>query len=137
MNQETFTIILPLPPAVLSPNRPPGSLGGRMAKAAATKRYRRIACEAARAQAIETGPWRRATVQATFVHQQARRRDDVNHLAMLKPAYDGVVDSGVLFDDDSEHLTTLPASFRVGQDSRVELTFSHISAQGPTGQNDS
>lgn len=121
---ETATIILPLPPAVLSPNRPPGSMGGRMAKYAATARYRKQAKEAALALGIETGPWRRATVKAVFYHKQARRRDDVNHLAMLKPAYDGVVESGLLDDDDSEHLTTLPAVFRIDKAyPRVELTF--------------
>jgi hypothetical protein len=126
MTPEAVTIILPLPPAVLSPNRPPGSLGGRMAKAAASKRYRRIACEAVEEQRIESGPWARATVRATFYHRQARRRDDVNHLAMLKPAYDGVVDSGLLVDDDAEHLTTLPASFKLNHAPRVELRFERI-----------
>jgi hypothetical protein len=43
---------------------------------------------------------------------------------MLKSAYDGVVDAGLLVDDDSEHLTTLPASFAIDRDCpRVELTF--------------
>ena len=123
---ETVTIILPLPPAVLSPNRPPGSRGGRFAHAAATKRYKRLAREATAGQGIETGPWLRATVAALFVHKAERRRDDVNHMAMLKPAYDGVVEAGLLVDDDSKHLTTLPASFAVEREARVELTFVRI-----------
>jgi crossover junction endodeoxyribonuclease RusA len=124
MTGETVTIILPLPPAILSPNNPGGSRGGRFARAAASKRYRRLAKEAVLSSQIETGPWLRATVQATFCHKQRRRRDDVNHLGMLKPAYDGVVEAGLLIDDDSEHLTTLPASFRVDSEgSRVELRF--------------
>lgn len=122
MTIESATIILPLPPACLSPNRPPGSRGSRMRKAAASKRYRRLAREATAAQRIDSGPWQRATVQAAFFHAQARRRDDVNHLAMLKPAYDGIVDAGLLVDDDSEHLTTLPARFAVDREyPRVEL----------------
>jgi hypothetical protein len=93
-----------------------------MRKAAAAKRYRRLAREAATALGVESGPWSRATVQATFYHAQARRRDDVNHLAMLKPAYDGIVDAGLLADDDSEHLTTLPARFALDREcTRVEL----------------
>lgn len=120
--EESATIVLPLPPACLSPNRPPGSRGGRMRKAAAAKRCRRLAREAAAALGVESGPWLRATVRATFYHAQARRRDDVNHLAMLKPAYDGIVDAGLLADDDSEHLTTLPARFLLDrQCPRVEL----------------
>jgi len=71
---------------------------------------------------IETGPWEHATVAARFFHKTKRRRDDVNHLAMLKAAYDGIVDSGLLADDDSEHLTTLPAVFGIDREfPRVEL----------------
>jgi len=124
---ESCTIVLPLPPAVLSPNNPPGSRGGRFARAAASKKYKRTAREATEAVGIQTGPWGKATVQATFYHVQERRRDDVNHLAMLKSAYDGVVDAGLLEDDDSEHLTTLPAVFRIDKAvSRVELRFERI-----------
>jgi hypothetical protein len=123
---ETVTIVLPLPSPVLSPNRPCGSRGGRFARAAASKKQRRLACEAVEAQRIESGPWERATVQAKFVHVQKRRRDDVNHAAMLKSAYDGVVDSGLLVDDDSEHLTSLPVVFEVGPHARVELTFDRV-----------
>lgn len=120
--QESATIVLPLPPACLSPNCPPGSLGGRMRKAVASKRYRESARIAALSQDIQTGPWDRATIQATFYHKQKRRRDDINHMAMLKPAYDGIVESGLLFDDDSEHLTTLPAKFLIDKEQgRVEL----------------
>ena len=122
--RESVTIILPLPPSVLSPNRPAGTRGGRFARAAAAKRYKRIAREAVEDAMIESGPWERATVAAVFYHKQERRRDDVNHLAMLKPAYDGVVESGLLADDDAEHLTTLPARFEIDRDCpRVELTF--------------
>jgi hypothetical protein len=43
-------------------------------------------------------------------------------MAMLKPAYDGIVDSGLLMDDDSDHLTTMPAKFFIDKkQSRVEL----------------
>ena len=121
---ETVTIILPLPPRVLSPNCPPGSRGGRMAKAAASKKYRKLACDAAKAEQVESGPWEKATARAAFFHKQRRRRDDVNHLAMLKAAYDGVVQAGLLADDDSEHLKTLTPTFAIDRKfDRVELTF--------------
>ncbi len=127
MTAETVTIILPLPPSCLSCNRPPGSIGGRMKRAAATKRYLKLAREATEQQRIESGPWVRATVSAVFFHKQARRRDDVNHLGMLKAAYDGVVEAGLLVDDDSTHLTTLPAVFLIDKAlSRVELTFERV-----------
>lgn len=118
---ESVLLVLPLPPACLSPNRPPASRGGRIAKAKAAKSYRNLAARAAGDQGVE-GPWELASVEATFFHAQRRRRDDVNHLAMLKPAYDGLVDAGLLADDDSEHLTTLPCSFEVDRAApRVEL----------------
>jgi len=95
-----------------------------MAKASASKKYReeaRIAAEGAR---VDTAPWKVAEVKAVFYHKVKRRRDDVNHLQMLKPAYDGVVDSGLLPDDDSEHLKTLTPEFKIDRECpRVELTF--------------
>lgn len=119
---ESVLIVLPLPPPELSPNRPPGSFGGRMKKAASSSRYRTLARRAAEDAGVESGPWERATVRATFYHARRNRRDDVNFLASLKPAYDGLVDAGLLEDDDSEHLTTLPAAFELDREHpRVEL----------------
>ena len=124
---ESATVILRLPPACLSPNRPPASRGGRYRKAAATKKYRKEAREATQAEGIESGPWERATIAATFYHKTKRRRDDVNALAMLKAAYDGIVDAGLLVDDDADHLTTLPASFAIDRDApRVELRITRL-----------
>ena len=97
-----------------------------MRRAAASKKYKRLAKEAAQAEHIDDAPWERANVSAVFWHEQKRRRDDVNHLAMLKPAYDGVVEAGVLVDDDSEHLTSQPPRFFVGKPGRVELTFERV-----------
>lgn len=123
---ETATIILPLPPRNLSPNCPAGSIGGRIAKAVASRKYRERAKIEATALQID-GTWEKATVSAVFYHKNARRRDDVNSLAMLKPAYDGVVDSGLIRDDDSLHLTTLGAKYSVDvKNPRVELTFTRL-----------
>jgi len=98
-----------------------------MKKASATKKYRRVSREATEAQGIESGPWARASVRAVFYHSQKRRRDDVNSLAMLKPAYDGMVDAGLLEDDDAAHLTTLGATFETDREApRVELTVSRL-----------
>lgn len=110
---ETVVITLPLPAKVLSPNCPVGSIGGRYMKAAASKRYRRLAREAVEAEQISTGPWRKATVKVTFHHKQKRRRDQDNAMAMLKAAYDGIVDSGLLVDDDYEHLERKSPQFLI------------------------
>lgn len=120
---EQVVIVLPLPPRVLSPNRPAGTRGGRLARAAAAKRYRQLA-ESAAAEAAAGMRWGKCAVEAVFYHKNRRRRDDVNHLAMLKPAYDGVVSSGLIPDDDGEHLRTAGARFGVDRENpRVELVF--------------
>lgn len=68
--------------------------------------------------------WSAASVRAVFYHSTIRRRDDVNHLAMLKPAYDGIVQAGLLPDDDREHLETTGCDFRTDKKyPRVELIF--------------
>ncbi len=124
MNEnETVTIILPLPSPYLSPNKPPASRGGRIKKAQIARKQRKLACKMTKDTMVETAPWEKATIQAHFFHRQKRRRDDVNFLAMLKSAYDGIVDAGLLVDDDSDHLATLTPIFSIDKESpRVELT---------------
>lgn len=120
---ETVFVVLPLPARVLSPNAPPGSIGGRIRKAAAAKRLRRLSRQAAEAAGIENGPWPLASVSAVFYHKQERRRDTDNYMAMLKPAYDGLVDAGILIDDDWKHLKREEPRFEIDKENpRVELT---------------
>jgi len=120
---ETVTIILRLPNPMLSPNMPVFSVRGRMARAAMSKKYRREACESTLACNVQTGPWPKAELQATFYHKQNRRRDGVNYNQMLKAAQDGVVDAGLVIDDDAEHLSTLPPKFEIDKKfPRVEIT---------------
>lgn len=94
-----------------------------MGRARIVKKYRALAKKATLAEKIETGPWAKAIATAVFYHKAKRRQDDVNNLAMLKPAYDGIVEAGLIVDDDSEHLTTYPAKFKVDPKfPRVEIT---------------
>ena len=121
--KESVVIVLPLPARILSPNCPAGTRGGRFARAAAAKRYKRLALLATD-EAANGMTWDRATILARFYHKTVRRRDDVNHLAMLKSAYDGVVMAGLLPDDDREHLRTIGAEFYIDKKNpRVELVF--------------
>lgn len=121
--KESVVIVLPLPSRILSPNCPAGTRGGRFARAAAAKRYKRLALLATE-EAANGMTWERATILARFYHKTKRRRDDVNHLAMLKSAYDGVVMAGLLPDDDREHLRTIGAEFYIdAKNPRVELIF--------------
>jgi hypothetical protein len=45
------------------------------------------------------------TVWVVYPARVTRRRDVSNYLATVKPLLDGMVDAGVLPDDDDEHLT--------------------------------
>ena len=111
MGIERATIILPLPAQRLSPNCPVGTGAGRIAKAAATKRYREQARSAAERVRLDSIPWRRATARLTFYWPTKRRRDVRNAEHMMKPAYDGIVDAGIIPDDSAEHLTHHPTRF--------------------------
>jgi len=124
--KESAIIVLPLPARVLSPNCPVASMRGRYAKASAAKRYRKLAREETEQLGIAK-PWNTCTVTAFFYHKTKRRSDDVNHLAMLKPAYDGCVEGGLIVDDSSEHLKTQTPEFHVDKKNpRVELVFKRL-----------
>ena len=49
-------------------------------------------------------PFTRAKLELTFVFPEWRRRDRDNLLARFKPGLDGIVQSGLVPDDDAEHL---------------------------------
>ena len=122
---EEIRIILNLPVRVLSPNCTIATVGGRFAKASATKRYRKVAREAIEAECIETMPWPVVTVCAVFYFATNRRRDQDNAMGSLKAAYDGIVDSGLVVDDDYEHMKRgVPEFFIDKKSPRVELTIS-------------
>lgn len=120
---ESFIIILPLPGGLLSPNYTVGSIGGRFARAAATKKYRRLAREAVEAEHIESGLWDKVSITAKFFHSYKRRRDPDNATGSLKAAYDGIVDAGLVVDDDYEHMEREKPILTVDPvNPRVELT---------------
>jgi len=124
---ESVTIVLPLPPKILSPNVSIATLRGRYAKAAAAKRFRQLAKEAIEAEQLESIPWKHATVSATFYHAVMRRRDQDNAMAALKAAYDGLIDSGLILDDNYETLQRESPVFAFDKfNPRVELTISQL-----------
>ena len=95
-----------LPPAECSPN----------ARIHWAKRYRAAEvyrgsvfyeCVSARNIGLLEGrsfPIARAQVHLTFVFGCRRRRDEDNLLARFKPGLDGIVQSGLIMDDDVNHL---------------------------------
>jgi len=125
--EETAVIILKLPPACLSPNRPPFTRGGRFAKAAATKKQRDEARKAIIDARIESGPWDKVEVKAVFYHKVNRRRDGSNFNAMLKGCFDGLIDGGIAIDDNHTCWTTMPPEFRIDKENpRVEVTVTRV-----------
>ncbi len=54
------------------------------------------------------------TAQVTFVCDK-RRRDPDNHMAMLKPLWDALVEMGVLEDDSHDKLKILDPKWEVGK----------------------
>ncbi len=124
---ESVMIILPLPARVLSPNCTIGSIGGRFMKASAIKKYRRLSKEAVQEEGIESGPWRKVEVNAVFYHETKRKHDEDNATGSLKAAYDGIVDSGLVTDDDYDHMKRGSPKFSIDKKHpRIELTISRI-----------
>ena len=101
---NTVYLSLSLPPKVLSPNARPRHWAER---ARAVRTYRRESALLTR-QALgrRAKPrWEQATCQATYFGRTKHRPDSDNILAMLKPAFDGLTDAGLLADDrDLIHL---------------------------------
>ena len=124
---ESITIVLPLPARVLQPNCTVGSIGGRFMKASATKRYRLVTCVEVELNRIETAPWSKVSVKVTFFHTAKRRRDEDNAIGSLKAVYDGIVDAGLVADDDWEHMSREAPRFRIDKKHpRVELTITRM-----------
>lgn len=126
---ESLTIILELPVKVLSPNHTIASLGGRFVKAAAIKKSRKRTCAAIQETRIETAPWRKVLVEATFYFATKRERDQDNAMGSLKSMYDGIVDSGLVLKDDYEHMKRGEPEFLHDKEfPRVEVTITNISS---------
>ena len=126
---DSITITLPLPNKMLSPNHTVGSIGGRMAKAQAIKSYRQNAWLATLAHVAEghVSPMQSAQVTLTFHLPDQRRRDIGNLEASMKPAYDGLVDAGLIVDDDYLHLRHLPSTIEIDKGNpRVEITVTRV-----------
>ncbi len=119
---ETLTITLPLPPAVLNPNS--SRVHWRRVQQA-IKSYREagyIAAMDAVNRQKPSVPFKAVTLQATFYFKVKRRRDGGNFESTLKPAQDGLVDAGVIVDDDYARVTNLPPILKIDRDNpRVEL----------------
>ncbi len=116
---ESITLVLPLPHRCLSPN----ARAHWTVKAGVTKKARRLAREAVQAEDVMTVPWGKVTATEAFFYKAIRNRDERNAVAMLKAYYDGVVDSGLILDDNHNILTHGQPSFYTDKENpRVEIT---------------
>lgn len=93
----------------------------------ATKKYKHLAKDAVECQQVESGPWEDVAVDVTFYHKTERRRDDINHMHMLKPAFDGIVDAGLVVDDNNKNWKSGTPLFKKDKDCpRVEITIKRL-----------
>ena len=127
MKQESITIVLPLPARVLSPNCTIATVGGRMMKAAAIKKLRKLTCDLVTVECIESQPWGVVGVKAHFFFKNKRKRDDDNANGSLKAAYDGIVDAGLVENDDYDHMKRETPVFSLDKDNpRVMLVITRV-----------
>lgn len=110
----------------LSGRRPPLSLNDRMhwaARAKITKRIRAEVASRARSLGLPTG-LEHVHTQLIWLAPDARRRDEDNLVATAKPAWDGLVDYGLVPDDHplymTKHMPRIVAHPRRGE-SRLDL----------------
>ena len=100
--RQALTITLPWPDKALSPN-------AGNASPYPARRARRAYREAAGwrwLSAMSRGEDRYLTppvvADITFTYTVERARDEDNHIAMLKPVWDGAKDAGVIVDDNAD-----------------------------------
>ncbi len=72
-------------------------------------------------------PWGQAVARLTFFWPDRRRRDIRNAEHAMKAAYDGLIDAGVIQDDNADVLTHELTEFEVDRDNpRVEITVTRV-----------
>jgi len=105
VQRECVTVELPLPPTACHSN----SRVHWTERATANSVMRQWACYRARAITDREPRWRTATITVQAHYDDRRRRDNDGLLASLKSAIDGIVDAGILHDDDAITYVVLPA----------------------------
>jgi crossover junction endodeoxyribonuclease RusA len=97
----THELILPMtkPPLTLN-----GGTGNRYARAALIKTIRMVT----KHRALGIPHMGRARITLEYVPRDTRRRDALNLAPTLKAAVDGIVDAGILVDDDDAHCEQIP-----------------------------
>lgn len=106
----TVTVTLSLPDKGLSPN----ARTYRKKKAELIIVAREAAYYVCLAEVSRSGwPFQHATARETYYWPVKRRRDTRNAESRTKALWDGIVKSGMIVDDDYEHLVHLPSVFEL------------------------
>lgn len=93
---NTYEIVLPY-------DKPPLSLNQRLHWAVKAKLVKEVRATTARlAEQLQIPPLEAVEITLIYTPKTARKRDTDNLFATLKPAVDGLVDAGVLADDNTE-----------------------------------
>jgi crossover junction endodeoxyribonuclease RusA len=111
---ESITITMPCPPKPLWQNR-----AGHWTKRSDAARTYRIAAHALALMELRgrTPPrWDKAMATLNFFWPDNIRRDVRNAEAAMKPAYDGIVDAGIITDDSADVLTHGPTRFELDRE---------------------
>ena len=111
---DCVTLKLTLPAKILMANS--GQNKHWAKKAAEIKRVKRdtaLICMAAMSGVTYPCPWQRAVALETYVWTSNAVRDERNATTSTKAIWDGIVDSGLLIDDDTKHLRHIPPIFKV------------------------
>lgn len=118
---NTITITLPLPDSSMSGH----AKGNWHSKAATTKRMRRDAHVEALHITQGERRFERAVVSLAFYLGSNRRRDALNLANGVKPYIDGLVDAGLMPDDDWKVMSVGAITCKLDKDApRVEITIS-------------
>ena len=141
---RTITLHFTWPPRELNPNAMTKTVvladGTRKRKAipwwekrAAVKAYREDCGWMAKTQ-VQPGqdihtdrPFGAPVLATTTFYVDSKRKYDMRNLdAMLKPLWDGIVDAGILADDDYKHLRHAESKLVVGKEKRVEVVLEEV-----------
>lgn len=72
-----------------------------------------------RAKSLKIGPHGHVTVRLHYLPGDSRRRDEDNLMATAKPAFDGLVDAGIVDDDTARWMTKLMPVIHEGRGHRA------------------
>jgi len=118
----SVVITLPPPSAALHAH----AKGRWQSKSGPTRKLRQLACTLAK-EHVTGPPWQEAAITYQFWFADFRRRDSANAIQAMKAAVDGVVDAGLIQDDDWQRLRIDGVHCGVDKENpRTELVFERV-----------